>query len=317
VGLAYSLGGDRKTVLRAGVGFFYDRVPLLAATFLQNPTRVLTFYDQAGMIAGTPAILQNAYLDYNGAAPAIRDSGDHGTSPRDITWNVEVEHELNSRASVKAGYLQSQTSTLFVVSPLVVGPDASNVLGLSHTGNSRYREFQAGLHYRAGRRGDLNVTYLHSQAKGSLNTLSDTYVPFEQPVIRPNVNDYLDSDIPNRLLSSGIFHLPAGFTISPVVDVHTGFRYSNVDVFNNYVGRPNSERFPTYFSLDMKVYRDFKLPAFAGRLRDHRFRIGIYSLNLTNHLNPHDVFNNIASPVFGHFVGYQHRVNGILIDIVK
>jgi hypothetical protein len=174
-----------------------------------------------------------------------------------------------------------------------------------------------GVHYRAGRRGDLNVTYLRSQAKGSLNTLSNMYVPFAQPVIRPNVNDYLASDIPNRLLSSGVFQLPRGFTISPVVDLHTGFRYSNVDVLNNYVGRPNSQRFPTYFSLDMKLYRDFKLPAFAGRIKDHRFRIGIYSLNLTNHLNPHDVYNNIASPVFGHFVRFQHRVNGMLIDIVK
>ena len=317
LGLAYSLGGDRKTVLRAGAGYFYDRVSLLAATFPQNPTRVLTFYDQAGLISGAPAILQNAYLDFNGATPAIRTSGDPGISPRDITWNVEVERELNSRASVKAGYLQSQTSSLFVVNPLLAGPDASSVLGLSHNGDSRYREFQAGLHFRAGSRGDLNVTYLHSQAKGSLNTLSNTYVPFEQPVIRPSENGYLDCDIPNRLLSSGIFQLPGGFTVSPVVDLHTGFRYSNVDVLDTYVGRPNSHRFPTYFSLDMKVYRDFKLPGFVGRLRDHRLRIGIYELNATNHLNPADVFNNVTSPVFGHFVGYQHRVTGMLIDIVK
>jgi len=52
-------------------------------------------------------------------------------------------------------------------------------------------------------------------------------------------------------------------------------------------------------------------------MRDHRLRIGIYSLNVTNHLNPHDVLSNINSPEFGHFVGFQHRVNGILIDIVK
>jgi hypothetical protein len=190
-------------------------------------------------------------------------------------------------------------------------------LGLSHTGNSRYRELQAGVRYRLGQRGNLNVTYLHSQAKGSLNTLSNTYAPFEQPIIRPNVNDYLPSDIPDRLLSSGVFQLPRGFTISPVVDLHTGFRYSNVDVLNNYVGRPNSQRFPTYFSLDMKVYRDFKLPTFAARLKDHRLRIGIYALDVTNRQNPHDVYNNIASPVFGHLVGFQHRVTGMLIDIVK
>jgi len=224
---------------------------------------------------------------------------------------------LNSRASVKASYLQSQTSSLFVVSPWVAASGGPTALGLNHAGNTHYREFQVALHYRAGARGDLNVAYLRSQTKGSLNTLSNTYVPFEQPIIRPNVNDYLAADIPDRLLSSGVFTLPRGFTISPVVDLHTGFRYSNVDVLDNYVGRPNSQRFPTYFSLDVKLYRDFKLPAFAGRIKDHRLRLGIYSLNLTNHLNPHDVYNNVTSPVFGHFVGFQHRVNGMLIDIVK
>jgi len=134
---------------------------------------------------------------------------------------------VNSRAALKLIYLQSQVSDLYVVMPWGEGTNGYAVLGLSHTGNSRYREFQAGPRYRLGQRGNLNVTYLHSQAKGSLKTLSNTYALFEQPIIRPNVNDYLPSDIPDRLLSSGVLQLPRGFIISPVVDLHTGFRYSN------------------------------------------------------------------------------------------
>jgi hypothetical protein len=191
------------------------------------------------------------------------------------------------------------------------------LLGLAHTGNSHYREFQGAVRFRASQRGEVNVSYIRSRSRGDLNTLTSTFVPFQQPIIRPNANDYLASDIPNRLLSSGVFQLPWNLTVSPVVDLHTGFRYSEVDVLQNYVGRPNSQRFPTYFSLDMKIYRDFRLPAFVGRMKDHRFRIGVYSLNLTNHLNPHDVFNNVASREFGQFVGFQHRVNGLLIDLVK
>src|SRR6266704_571558 len=37
-GIAYSPGKDRKTILRAGTGVFYDRVPLLAADFTGNPS---------------------------------------------------------------------------------------------------------------------------------------------------------------------------------------------------------------------------------------------------------------------------------------
>jgi hypothetical protein len=156
LGLVYSLGTERKTVLRAGTGFFYDRVPLLAATFPQNPTRVVTLYNQAGLAAGPPAVFENAYLDFGGASPAIRTSGDPGTSSRNVTWNVEVEREVNSRATLKLSYLQSQVSNLDVVMPWGEGTNGDSVLGLSHTGNSRYREFQAGVRHRLGQRGNLN-----------------------------------------------------------------------------------------------------------------------------------------------------------------
>jgi hypothetical protein len=58
----------------------------------------------------------------------------------------------------------------------------------------------------------------------------------------------------------------------------------------------------------------------AGRLKNgmkaQRMRFGLYSLNLTNHSNPLEVYNNVTSPYFGHFVGFQHRVNGFVVDIV-
>jgi len=37
----------------------------------------------------------------------------------------------------------------------------------------------------------------------------------------------------------GIFSLPKGFKFSPIVDVHTGYPYSNIDTLQNYVGTPN------------------------------------------------------------------------------
>jgi len=314
-GLTYSLDRANKTVLHVGAGIFYDRVPLLATSFSQNPTRVDSFYNEAGLIIGAPVPFQNAYLETKGGQMVIGDSRDPGTSPRNATWNVGVDRQLRSGLTLRLNYLQSQTSDLFVVNPETTGENS--LLALTHTGNSHYREFQASVHYRPSQRIELNSAYIHSRSKGDLNTLSDTFVPFEQPVIRPNTNGYLASDIPDRLLSSGVLQLPWNLTVSPVVDLHTGYRYSDVDVLQNYVGTPNSQRFPTFFSLNLKVYKDFQLPAFVGRIRDHRLRIGVYSMNLTNHWNPHDVLNNIASPDFGHFVGFQHRVNGLLIDIIK
>jgi hypothetical protein len=316
-GLAYALDKSNKTVFHAGAGLFYDRVPLLAASFPQNPIRVVSFYDQTGLIAGTPLVFQNAYLDQAGGAGAISNRRDPGTSPRNFTWSLGIDRKLRSNVTLKLNFLQSATSNIFVVNPQPEAAQGNSVLGLSPTGNSHYREFQTAVHYRIGQLGEMNVAYIRSRSRGDLNTLTNTFVPFEQPVIRPNMNGYLASDVPDRLLTSGIFHLPWKVTASPVVDLHTGFRYSQVDVLQDYVGTPNSQRFPTFFSLNLKLYKDFMLPDFAGPVKGYRFRIGMFALNLTNHLNPHDVFDNVASPDFGHFVGFQHKVYGVLVDLIK
>ena len=49
-GIGYSPGKDHKTVLRAGTGLFYAGVPLRAANFAGNPTRIVSAYDPTGQI---------------------------------------------------------------------------------------------------------------------------------------------------------------------------------------------------------------------------------------------------------------------------
>jgi hypothetical protein len=43
-------------------------------------------------------------------------------------------------------------------------------------------------------------------------------------------------------------------------------------------------------------------------------RVGVYSINLTNHGNFHDVYNNEASSFFGRFTGFQRRVDGFILS---
>jgi len=316
-GLVYSPGQDQKTILRAGAGLFYNSVPLLAATFTQNPTQVVSFFDGTGSLLGTPIIFQNAYLGSAPGGGAIPTANIPDTSPRNFTWNLEADRELTRSVMLRLSYIQSQTRSLFVVDPLLGKPDINPVFGLANTGISYYHEFEATFRFRPSQRIDLSVSYVWSRARGDLNTLSDTFVPFEQPIIRRNFTSDLKSDIPNRLVSSGIFQLPWKLTFGPAVDVHTGFPYSDIDVLQNYVGKPNGQRFPTFFSLDIKVYREFQLPfTLVGRKKHRTFRVEFYSLNVTNHLNPRDVYNNVASPYFGQFAGFQHRVDGVVINLV-
>jgi len=120
------------------------------------------------------------------------------------------------------------------------------------------------------------------------------------------------------MVASGFFRLPGKMVISPVADVHSGLPYSNVDVLQDYVGVPNSERFPVYFSLDVRLYREFgfHIPR-TERSKTHKVRLGVYSTDLTNRQNPHDVFSNITSPFFGQFAGFQRRYTGLVLDLVQ
>lgn len=308
---SYSLDHSHRTILRAGVGVFYDRVPLLAATYTANPVREVSLYDQSGRLLGAHMVYQYVYVDQHGS---VRTSGDPGTSARNVTWNIGIDRELRRNLTTRLNYLHSETTDVYTVQPLTgaTGP----LLGLEHAGNSRYREFQASLNYRVGETSQLSAAYIRSSTRGDLNALASMYVPFAEPIIRPNANTWLASDVPNRLVGSGIFQLPWHLTVSPVIDVHTGLRYSYVNTVQDYLGTPNSHRFPTYLSLDMKFYREFKLPD-NSLIKNARLRVGIYSLNLTNHQNARDVINSVESPYFGHFVGFQHRVTGFVLDYVR
>jgi hypothetical protein len=318
VGFAYSPRRDGKTVIRANAGAVYGHIPLLAADFTDNPARVISFFDPSGRMLGEPILLQNTYLQSDGGSDSRISSRIPGTSPRTFTWSFEVERELLRNVSLRLSYLDSQTRNLFVVDPLINATASDSLLALANTGASRYHRVEAAIHTRPFEHGDLNISYVWSRSRGDLNGLSDTFVPFEQPVIRTNVSGVLSSDVPHRLVSWGIFDLPWKMTFSPVVDVHSGLPFSKVDALQNYVGSPNSQRFPTFFSLDVRIYREFPLQLpFMGHSANRKIRLGLYSLNLTNHLNPHDIYNNVASPLFGQLTGFNHRVDGFVIDVIN
>ena len=84
------------------------------------------------------------------------------------------------------------------------------------------------------------------------------------------------------------------------------------DVLQNYVGTPDGQRYLTFFSFDAQIYRDFHMHLpFLGNRSRHKIRLGAYSINLTNHGNFNDVYNNVTSRFFGQFAGFQRRTDGL------
>ena len=50
--------------------------------------------------------------------------------------------------------------------------------------------------------------------------------------------------------------------------------------------------------------------------KNRKIRLGFYSTDVTNRHNPHDVFNNVTSPIFGVFAGPEKRIDGVVLDLV-
>ena len=319
VGLAYSPGDEGKTVIRAGGGLFYSLLPLLAADFRANPSQVITPFDATGLLGGPSFTYTNAYVGGQDPLTASSLPTETDTTPRNFTWNVELEQELHKNWLLRVGYLQSHTSYLFTIDPFTALAGEQSFLGLTNAGSSQYREFETTIRFTIRGNHELNASYIRSQTRGSLNTLSSVLVPFEQPVIRPDVYGILPYDVPNRMVAWGIFSLPKKIKFSPIADVHTGQAYSNIDILQNYVGTPNGQHFNTYFTLDIKVYRQFRVPFLGndhGKGKGHHVRLGFYSLNLTNHGNFNAVYNNVTAPNFGQFAGFLDRRYGAVIDFV-
>ncbi len=315
MGMAYSPGTSTKTVVRGGIGVFYDRLPLLAGDFINNPTRAVSYFDSQGVLLGTPVTYENVYLRTDEKGRAVSTKAHHlSSTPYNLTWNMEIDRELGPRVLTRISYLSSRTYDVFIINPQTL-TSANSVLLLTNTGASRYHEFESTVRIHASERSDFNISYIYSLTRGDLNTLGRVYVPFEQPVIRPNVFGALDSNVPNRVVAWGQFKIPWAVTATPLVDVHTGFPYSNFDVLQNYSGPANSQRFPTFFALDLKLSKEFNVPLMDW-LKSHRFRVALAIYNITNHSNPLGVYSNITSPFFGHFVGFQHRLFDVQFDIV-
>ena len=286
-GFLLAITKDGKTLLKGGAGLFYDRVPLMAATFVDLPNRTATFLGQNG----EPT-----------SSVAYRNQIDGGLrNPRSTSWSLELDRQVFSTVTLRVAYEQRNTSNDFIVSPVVKG--TAGVLELANSGFDSYREFQATARFKA-RQHLLNFSYVRSRAYGDLNDLNQFFGNLAQPVIQPDARGRLPFDAPNRFLFWGSIAAPWKFTVVPVYDLHTGFPYSVEDEYRAFVGPRNVNRFPTFSSFDVQVSRRILLPFHGKRIPA---RVGGGAFNLFNHFDPRDVQNNLASTRYGGFFNSSWR----------
>jgi hypothetical protein len=277
-GFILALTRDSKTLLKGGAGFFYDRVPLDIPAFPYLPSRTVNGLNAAGTVVSST---QYSNVITNGLR-----------NPRSEVWNLEVDRQVTSNFLVRVGYQQRNTVHEFFLDPIADGPTGN--LSLSDRGSDFYKEFQITGRYRI-HRSTLNASYVHSRAYGDLNDFNQFFGNDPQAVIQPNQRGLLNFDAPNRILAWGEIAAPWKLTFAPVIDTHTGFPYSTINQYHDFVGPRNELQLPRFVSTDLQVWREIRLP------KEKHARVGFGVFNLFNHPNYRDVQNDVDSYRYGEF----------------
>ena len=262
----------KNTVVRGGVGVFYDIMPLTAGTFTSGRQRVVQFFAE-GVPTGEPRTLSNVT------------SREHLKTSSVLGWNFEIDREVSGRLFLRAKVEERSARNVLVIRPNLTAPRTTAIL-LADDGKSRYRELETTATYRLGRSSTVNFSYIRSTSDGDQNAFSTVLGTFEKSFIGTNRHARSRSDTPNRFLAWGEVQGPWRLMLSPGLDVHSGFPFSFTDASNHVAPEADFGRYPRSASLDFGLHRDFDLSELG---RNGKVRLGVRIFNLTNHFNPRGV----------------------------
>jgi hypothetical protein len=288
-GVAVGILADGRGILRGGIGRFRQRTPLNVGAFTQFESRQVTRFDVDEVPIGAPITYVNV------PASDLR-------TPEAVAGNIEWNQRFGRRVLFKANYLQRNGSHEYIVEPDPVAGE----FRLESAGRSRYRELELTARYLGGERRDLTVSYVRSHGTADLNNYDQFYGNIRNPIVRANESNLISTDVPHRLIVRGTFGLPAKWEIAPVIEVRSGFPFSAVDEFQDFVGERNrAGRFPRVRTVDFSLSRPWKV-------KKYRFRGGLKVYNLLGASVERDVQNNIASPDYGRFFNPVERSIGFV-----
>ena len=278
---AFSLTLDAggRTLIKGGWGLFFDQVLLQVDAFGRFQRRVEQDFNRAaGALPGPPVVFEN------------RVNPEGLEEPTSLVWNLEFDHQLAESLLVRVNYRENHASGRPIIDR--VTDDAGSALVLSSTGRLTGREFDATLRWTLATGGNLFFSFSKIRTRGDINDFGLIYDNLRDPLVLANENAFQPFEVPNRFLVWGVVDLPGGFTLTPGIELRTGFPYTVFAEDYTVVGERNRAEFPRFVSVDVAVTKRLDL---FGR----RVDLGVQAYNLTGHENPRDVVSNLASSSFG------------------
>lgn len=312
-GFAWSPFKDDRTIIRGGLGLFYDNVPLNIRSFAQYSARTVTRYGSDGVSIIEQRHFTNVLVSTAPIEPLdlSKSTVDAGFVPQNLTWNLQLDKIINSSLAVRANLINSHTENIYIVNPELDFRGNSAIV-LRSAGNASYRALELTARVQLPTKDMFYLSYVRSRSRADLNDFNSYFGDFGAPVIRQNQYSNSPFDVPNRFLAWGTVSLPRRITIAPIFEMRSGFPYSVRDAEQNFVGTRNSSRtrFPRFLALDVEFAKEFQVT------KKYAVRLSVSGFNLTDHFNPRDVRANIADPHFGEFFNSYRRYFTGGFDIV-
>jgi hypothetical protein len=326
LGLAFSPGASRRTVLRAGAGLYLDSSLSIATDVINGGPMSLDF--TSARFAPFSALLTYGFM------PDLR-------LPQVLQWSASVERSITAQDLVYLGYAGAEGQDL--IRREVGGPGSTPTAYVALTtnhGSSSYNALIAQYRRRVSRGLEALVSYSWSHALD--NASSDAFLLWAGPGSDP-ARDHASSDFDLRhSLSAALnYQLPGvakGWSLATMVRAHTGFpitvlsaeQYMGIDFMNAF--RPNlvpgvplwipGGAFPGGEQLNPQAFQaapvgqqgDLGRNALAGfgmwqmdlsvrrefRIAERRaLDLRIEAFNLLNHPNFADPVRYLNNPLFG------------------
>lgn len=290
-GVAVSVLADGRAIARGGIGKFVERTPLTVGAFTQYEVATVQRFTATGGALGAP-ITYAPVID-----GALR-------SPESLVQTAAWDQRFGRKVFFKAAYVHRTGSHAYIVNP----DPARGALVLASSGESKYWEIETTGRFLVNERRDLTVSYVHSRSTRDLNAYDDFFGNFRDPIIRANENSLSPTDVPHRWIVRGSLGLPGKWTFSPLYEWRSGFPWSAVNEFQDFVGpRNESGRLPRVSTFDFTLTRPFQF-------KKYRFTAGLRVFNAFATGDERDVQANVTAPDYGTFYNPIQRSIGFVLS---
>lgn len=332
LGIVYA-PGDRKTIVRASFGLYYDRIPLRATSnaLQRDGSKYIVVQFSSRTQPGAPVFpnvltAQPATLEIKPNITRI-DPNLETSYSRQV--NLQIERELPGNAVVSVGYLHLRAFHVILSRNVNVptvpvsanvpnqgrpDPNWGNISRFESSGNSYYDGMVVSFNKRAARWANVRVSYTLSK---SIDDAGNFFFSSVQNSF--NIRDdrgLSDNDQRHRLVVSGSLEAPQQGKTNGFQRALRGFQFGyiftyasrlpfnvlfgsdrNFDSNNNDrpigVGR-NTGRGFNFSSLDLRVSRRFQL---TERVDLQLLAEGFNVLNRANFGVPNNTFGSGATPL--------------------